>query len=42
MKRSRYTEVQIIGILKEHDGGLKTAEFAASMGFRRRPSTSTS
>ncbi|MFM6349063.1 MAG: transposase, partial [Dolichospermum sp.] len=26
MKRSRFTEEQIIGILKEHEAGAKTAE----------------
>jgi hypothetical protein len=26
MKKSRYSEEQIIGILKEHEAGMKTAE----------------
>jgi len=26
MKKSRYTEEQIIGILKQHEAGVKTAE----------------
>jgi len=28
MKRSRFTTEQVIGILKEHEGGAKTAELA--------------
>ena len=33
MRRSKYSEEQIIGILKEHDAGLSTAEICrASTG----------
>ena len=28
MKRARFTEDQIIGVLKEHEGGAKTADLA--------------
>ena len=28
MKRSRFTEEQIIGVLKEHESGVKTADLA--------------
>jgi hypothetical protein len=28
MKRARFTDVQIIGVLKVHEAGVKTAELA--------------
>jgi hypothetical protein len=40
MKPSRFTEEQIIGILREHDAGAKTATFVASTGFQAQPSIS--
>jgi putative transposase len=33
MKKSRYTEEQIIGILKRHEAGLKTAELCRKHGI---------
>ena len=33
MKRSRFTEEQIIGVLKEHDLGAKTAELCRKHGI---------
>lgn len=33
MKRSRYSEEQIIGILKEHQAGLSAAELCRKYGF---------
>ena len=30
MKKSRYTEEQIIGILKQHEAGVKTADLPQS------------
>lgn len=33
MKQSRYSEEQIIGILKEHDAGVKTADLCRRHGM---------
>lgn len=33
MKRSRFSEEQIIGVLKEHDAGLKTADLCRKHGI---------
>ena len=33
MKRSKYTEEQIIGILREHEAGTKTAELCRKHGM---------
>ena len=33
MKKSRYTEEQIIGILKQHEAGIKTADLCREHGI---------
>ena len=33
MKKSRNTEEQIVGILKQHDGGVKTADLCREHGI---------
>jgi putative transposase len=33
MKKSRYTEEQIIGILKQHEAGVKTADLCRENGI---------
>jgi hypothetical protein len=38
MKKSRFSEEQIIGILKQHEAGVKTAEGAVSTGSAQRRS----
>ena len=40
MKGSRFSEEQIIGVLREHEAGAKTEESAAATGSRARPFTS--
>jgi hypothetical protein len=42
MKKSRFSEEQIIGVLKQHEAGVKTAELCRGMGSARRRSTSGS
>ena len=39
MKRARFTEEQIIAVLKEHEAGAKTADLARKHGIPRRRST---
>ena len=40
MKGSRFSEEQIIGVLREHEAGAKTEEISGATGSRARPSTS--
>ena len=35
MKKSRYTEEQIVGILKQHEAGMKTADWLRVAGPSR-------
>ena len=37
MKKSRYTEEQIIGILKQHEAGVKTADLCRRAWDQRGP-----
>ena len=39
MKRSRFSDEQIIGILKEHQAGMTASELCRKMASRTRPST---
>lgn len=41
MKRIRFSEEQIIAMLKEQEAGMATADVAAAMGSVQRPHTST-
>ena len=35
MKRARFTEEQVIGVLKEHEAGAKTADLARKHGVSK-------
>ena len=39
MKRKRFTEEQIVGVLREHEAGAKTGDLAASTESRKRRCT---
>lgn len=39
MKGSRFSEEQIIGVLREQEAGAKTQEVCRRQGSRTRPST---
>jgi Transposase len=39
MKRVRFTEEQIIAVLREHEAGAKTAEQARKHGSQKQPYT---
>ena len=39
MRKSRFSEGQIIGVLREQESGATTAEVAAGTGSASRPST---
>jgi putative transposase len=39
MKRSRFTEDQIIGVLKEHEAGIPTAQLCRKHGISEATST---
>ena len=40
MKGSRFSEEQIIGVLREHEAGARLRKSAGATGSRARPSTS--